>query len=85
MIEKEKNIKELYDLEHRNDSLKNTGADYENNMLERSVSGYLLHNDNIYDFLGWLQKMSSWLLETNLILRNFWNYNVDKYYNKHNN
>ena len=85
MIEKERHIRELYDLKHRKDNLKNVGFDYENKLVEKMTSGYLLHNDTTYEFLEWLQKLSVNMIESNLILRNFWNYTVDKYYNKHNN
>ena len=84
-MEKDRHIRELYELKHRNDNLKNTGVDYENKLVEKMTSGYLLHNDTTYEFLGWLQKLAIDVINSNLILRNFWNYNVVKYYDKHNN
>jgi len=85
MIEKERHITELYNLKHSKDDLKNTGADYENKLLEKMTSNYLPVNDTMKDFLSWVQKLSVCMIESNLVIRNFWNYTVDKYYNKHNN
>jgi hypothetical protein len=85
MLERDKQIPELYDLKHRKDDIKNKGADYRNNLVSNTTSGYLINNDNLNDFMTWIQSMCSMIIQTNLVLRNFWNYDVDKYYDNHNN
>jgi hypothetical protein len=85
MIEENKHIKELYELNHRHDYNSDKRFDYENNLYKKSLSHYIFGNDNTNEFLQKLEKMSIWMLESTLVIRNFWNYTVDKYYNKHRN
>jgi len=85
MIEKEKQVRELYYIKHRNDDLKHTGFDYENKLFRRVFSGLMFDNPTMNSFLALLQKQAVWMIESTLVVRNFWNYTVDKYYNKHNN
>jgi len=42
-------------------------------------------NKHVAEFLKKLQKSTTWLIDSTLLIRNFWNYTVDVYYNKHNN
>lgn len=84
MIEKEKHIKELYNLKHRHDS-DTDRFDYENELFIKTFSRQVFKNNLTNDFLQKIQKLTVWMFESVLIVRNFWNYTVDKYYNKHKN
>lgn len=85
MIEKERHIKELYELDHINDELLNQGYDYENNLYSRILSSVLFRNGMLSAFLKKIQKNSVWMINSVLVVRNFFDYTVDKYYDKHNN
>jgi hypothetical protein len=83
MIERDSQIKELYDFRHFNDN--NAGKepfDYENKLLPNMMSRVMFKNDTTRAFLELLQKKNVWLLEATLVARNFFNYAVGKYYNK---
>lgn len=84
-LEKNVHIPELYDLNHRNDNELHRGYDYKNNVLKRSLSRQLFKNNITNGFLLRLQDMVALMIDSNVILRNFFNYNVSKYYDKHNN
>lgn len=85
MIEKTKHVTELYYVKHRKDDLKHTGFDYENNLFKKTMSGMMFENPTLNGFLMLLQKQAVWMIESTLVVRNFWNYSVSRYYNKHNN
>ena len=85
MIEREKHIREIYDLHNRKDELLHTGYDYENNLFSNTLSNVMFGNPTLQAFLDKLQKNVVYMIESNLLIRNFWNYTVGKYYNKHNN
>jgi len=78
MIEKEKEIKELYDLNHINDD-KYKGYDYENNLYRKLLSPVLFNNPILNDFLMKLQKGSIWMIDSVLVIRNMFDPTVDKY------
>lgn len=83
MIEKEKHIKELWYINHRNDELKYTGFNYEEKLFKRIFSNLMFDNPTLNEFMLQLQKMSVLMLESTLVVRNFWNYTVPRFYNKH--
>jgi hypothetical protein len=86
MIEEKKHIKELYDLKHRHDTdIAKYRFDYENSLFKKTMSELLFRNDITNQFLIYLQEMQILMFESVLVVRNFWNYTVDKYYNKHSN
>ncbi len=85
MIERESQIKELFDLKHRKDNEINTGFDYENKLLDKIMPAYARKNEMINDFVLKLQNLFVWGIEAQLTIRNFYNYTVGKYYNRHNN
>jgi hypothetical protein len=85
MIERESQIKELYDLKHRKDDEIHTHFDYENELLNKMMPEYARRNDNVNEFSKRFQKLLVWGIEANLVLRNFYNYTVSRYYNKHSN
>jgi hypothetical protein len=85
MLERESQIKELYDLKHINDNELHTGFDYEENLMQRSLSNVMFQNPTTYQFISKTKYLLLNMIESNLIIRNFFNYTVSKYYNRHNN
>ncbi len=86
MIEESKHIKELYDLSHRHDTpVTDNRFDYEHKLFRKTLSNMLFKNEIEYEFLQKLQGMQVWMLESVLATRNYFNFTVSKYYNKHNN
>lgn len=84
MIEKDTQIKELYELKHMNDKIE-SGFDYEENLIKNSFSTVMFKNQMTYDFLNKIKSLLIYTIESNLVARNWGNYTVSKYYNKHNN
>ena len=85
MLEREKHVRELDFIKHRNDKLKHEGFDYEKNLYSRIFSSAMFGNPTMQTFLTYLQKQTSCMLESTLVVRNFWNYSVDRYWKNHNN
>lgn len=85
MLDRESQIKELYDLKHINDNELHTGFDYEENLMSRSLSNVMFQNPVTYQFINKTKGLLLNMIESNLIVRNFFNYTVSKYYNRHNN
>ncbi len=85
MIDRESEIKELYDLKHRKDKEIHTHFDYENEFIRRSFSKYIYRNNLMMEFLDYFRKLSIWMIESVLPIRNFYNYTVTKYWSKHSN
>lgn len=85
MIERESQIKELYDLKHRKDNEINTHFDWETKMLEKMVSSHMYNNPKMVEFLNKYQGLLTWVYETNVVVRNLYNYTVSPYWNKYNN
>lgn len=84
MIEKDMHVKELYELKHMNDDIE-TGFDYEDGLLRTSFSNVMFKNNTTYTFLTKIKDLIVYSIESNLVARNWFNYTVSKYYNKHNN
>jgi len=83
MLYKEKQNPELYQLKHMHDKELHRGFDYENNSIMKSATPVVLRNKTMNDFLNRIQKLIAiWFDEANL-LRNFFNYRVDKNYDRH--
>lgn len=83
MLYKEKQNSELYQLKHMHDNELHTGFPYQENSITKSVTPVLLRNKTMNEFLNKIQKMIAvWYDEANL-LRNFFNYRVDKNYDRH--
>ncbi len=85
MLDRESQIKELYDLKHINDNETHTGFDYEKNLMSKSLSNVMFQNETTREFINKIKPMYLNMIESNLIIRNFFNYTVPKYYNKHSN
>lgn len=84
MYYKEQYLEEIYDLKHRHDDDKNF-VDYEKDILNRTLSPKLFENDRMFTFLSRTQRLVAILFDNFNIIKNFKNYNVDKYYYKHKN
>jgi hypothetical protein len=84
MLYEDKQLPELFYMKHRHDT-KNDYVNYENNILNNTLSPYLFNNDIMNSFLGRVKKLVSLLFDQHNVVKNFKNYIVDKYYYKHNN
>jgi len=84
MIEKDLQIKELYELKHMNDNIE-SGFDYEDGLIRTTFSNVMFKNQMTWDFINKLKSLFIYMIESNLIARNWFNYTVNQYYNKHNN
>jgi hypothetical protein len=73
----EKELPELYNLKHRNDSF--VIESNENDILDKTLSPYLYNNDTMNAYLKRLQVLVYMLFDKNNIVRNFKNPTVDKY------
>jgi hypothetical protein len=82
-LEKDTQINELYDLHHFNDNFSNIPNNFRYNILKNSLSKQLFKNDINNEFLLYLQKIIVTLLDSSIIIRNWFNFNVSKYYDKH--
>lgn len=85
MIDKKRHIKEMYDLSHFHDENKNSGFDYETNLYNKTMSPVMFKNTTLRKFLDKLKQLNIVMIDSVLIVRNFYDFNVDKYYDKHNN
>ena len=85
MIEKNLYTKENWDLRHINDVTPDAGFDYENEMTRKMFSDVMFRNPNLSNFITRLQGQMVWMLEATLVVRNFFNHTVNKYWNGHNN
>jgi hypothetical protein len=83
MLDRDSQIKELYDLKHINDDEKHTGFDYEENIMTKSLSNLMFQNETTKTFIEMIKPLHISMLESNLIVRNFFNYTVSKYYNRY--
>jgi hypothetical protein len=83
MLERERNIPELYDLKHRNDNQENKPYNVEDNILKRSLSPHIYNNDKMNDFLLRLQRLSYLIIDQMSIMKNFKNFMVGKYHDDH--
>lgn len=84
MYYEEQSLPELHFMKHRHDDDKKF-VDYEKSILDKTLSPYLFYNDLMFGFLRKLQRPVSILFDNVNIIKNFKNYNVDKYYYKHKN
>ena len=83
MLIEDKELPELYYMKHRHDDNKDF-IDYENSILDKSLSPYIYENDMMNSFLKRLQPLVAALFDQMNIAKNFRNIMVDKYYYKHN-
>jgi len=81
MLQNRKELPELFSLKHRHDS-EDRFVDYENSILDNSLSPYLYENDTMNGYLKRLQPLTSLLFDQVNIAKNFKNPIVDKYHYK---
>ena len=82
MLYERRQIPDLYYMKHSNDSGQDY-IDYENSLLNKTLSPYMFNNDIMNSFLEQLQVLVSILFDEHNVIKNFKNYIVDKYYFKH--
>jgi hypothetical protein len=82
-IRKKTQISELYDYRHIHDNNPNKPADYKNKLFSNLLSTAVFRNNILSMFLSKIQELSVWTIDSALVVRNFWNYTVDKYYDEH--
>jgi hypothetical protein len=83
MLFKDKELPEVFYMKHRHDD-DTDFVDYENMILDKSLSPYIYENDMMNGFLKRLQPLVASLFDQMNIAKNFRNIMVDKYYYKHN-
>lgn len=79
-IEKDLQIKELYNLKHRYDSKNHRHYPFEDNLLENTTSKYIWYNPNMNTYLTMLQSMVVLMVQKNDLVRNYFNFTVTKYW-----
>ena len=77
MIYQKKQLPELFYLKHRHDN-DNDYVDYENMLLDKTLTPYLYQNDTMNGFLKRLQPLVGLLFDQMYVVRNLKNYIVDK-------
>jgi hypothetical protein len=68
---------------HQQDNLKNQGFDYENRLLEKTMSTYNFVDPRKEFFLAQFQKMLVFLINSVGSIKKSFNYTVDKNYKVH--
>lgn len=77
MLYRKKQLPEIYYMRHRHDN-DNDYVDYENMLLDKTLTPYLYQNDTMNGFLKRLQPLVGLLFDQMNIVKNFKNYIVDK-------
>jgi hypothetical protein len=77
MLYRKKQLPELYYMKHRHDN-DNDYIDYENMLLDKTLTPYLYQNDTMNGFLKRLQPLVGLLFDQMNVVKNFKNYIVDK-------
>jgi hypothetical protein len=83
MLDRKRMVAEVYDLRHKHDNDPNQGHRYEDDLLTRTVSPALFRSANVNWFVLQLQGLMVLLVDQTQELRNLFNYNVDRYYDRH--
>jgi hypothetical protein len=65
---------------HLQDDLKNTGFDWRNNLMQKSVSQYLLADPKRNEIIGQIQTLLIFLIDKISNIKKAVNYTVDKNY-----
>ncbi len=77
MLYRKKQLPELFYLKHRHDN-DNDYVDYENMLLDKTLTPYLYQNDTMNGFLKRLQPLVGLLFDQMNVVKNMKNYIVDK-------
>lgn len=84
MYYNEQHLEELYIMKHRHDD-DTKFVDYEKDILNKTLSPRLFENERMFNFLNKSKRLVAIFFDNYNIIKNFKNYNVDKYYYKHKN
>lgn len=84
MYFEDQSLPELHYMKHRHDD-DDDYVNYEEKVLNNSLSSYIFNNDMMYLFLNKIRKLVSMMFDNHNIMKNFKNFIVDKYYFKHKN
>lgn len=82
MYYEKQSLPELHYMKHLHDD-DTDYVDYENDILNKTLSPYIFSNDLMSGFLQRIKSLVSMMFDNFNIIKNFKNYNVDKYYYKH--
>lgn len=77
MLYEDKQLPELFYMKHRHDN-DESFVNYENKLLDKTLSPYLFNNSTMNSFLKRLQKLVSIMFDQFNVIKNFKNYIVDK-------
>lgn len=77
MLYRKKQLPELFYLKHRHDN-DNDFVDYEDMLLDKTLTPYMYQNSTMSGFLKRLQPLVGLLFDQMNIVKNFKNYIVDK-------
>lgn len=83
MIERLTQHEEIYQARHRWDNLPNRHYDWEDNAMRRSTSGVIRTAENSGAFVRGLDPQVTLLIDTPVVVRNWRNWRVEKFYNDH--
>ena len=81
MLFDQQQLPQLRFMKHRHDKIEGY-FEYENQILDLSLSPYMYKNDNMNIWLKKMQPLVSIMFDQVNVMRNFKNYMVDKYYYK---
>jgi hypothetical protein len=79
MLYNRKELPEIFYIKHIHDTGNEKYMDYENNILNKSLSPYIYENDLMSDWLNKMQPLTAVLFDQMNVVKNFKNYMVDKY------
>lgn len=82
MLYERRELPEIYYMKHIHDAQDidaDKHMDYENNILDKSLSPYMYQNDLMNTWLKKMQPLVALLFDQMNIVKNFKNYMVDKY------
>lgn len=82
MLYNRKDLPEIHFIKHLHDDNKDF-VDYENMILDRTLSPHIYENDVMNTWLKKMQPLVALLFDQINVMKNFKNYMVDKYYYKH--
>lgn len=84
-LENDVHINELYILSHRHDNELHNAVEYKTSLLQNSIPRVVYNNNKTKGFLDLLQPMIVHMITSNVILRNWMNFTVNKFYDRHSN
>ena len=83
MLYQRQDLPELYHIKHLHDT-NDQFVDYEKEILTSTLSPFIFNNDTMNSWLDQMQPLVSILFDQMNVMKNFQNYNVDKFEYRHN-